>query len=111
MYKNDKYAQMFENLNNIISQNNQLYKQIQLIKNEHNSSLKSFKHSIKKINEEIPHQDQEEQNIFQNPYYRNNRLPALYKGNSVGGGGKKDNSSSASTSSTVEHLSRPLIPN
>jgi hypothetical protein len=40
---------MFENLSNIISQNNALYKQIQQIKHEHDNSLKSFRKSIRKI--------------------------------------------------------------
>lgn len=41
-----------------------------MIKNEHNSSLKSFNSSMKHISKE---QD------FSNPYYKNTKLPALYK--------------------------------
>ena len=46
-YKNDKYSQMLSNLSHIINQNNSLYQQIQMIKKEHTSSLKSYIKNVK----------------------------------------------------------------
>ena len=42
---------MFENLNNIIMQNNALYQQIQSIKYDHDKSIKNIKDRVASITE------------------------------------------------------------